>query len=358
MFSRRETLGAALAAAVGALAPPWAGFAATALPKGATPYGVAVRAELIDHDPDYTRAIVGNCDMVVPEAALKWTEIRPDRETFDFEKGDRIARFAADHGLSMRGHTLAWYGAMPAWTESIATAEEAERELSRHIDRVVTRYRGAIWSWDVVNEPLVDDPSGPDDLRPSIWRRRLGPDYIALALRLAHAADPNAQLVVNEYDIEYEGGRYERKRAALAALLTNLVRRGAPVHGVGVQAHLRGELPIDRPGLTAFARAMRDLGLAILVTELDVIDNKLPADIAERDIAAAARVRDLLSSLRDGAPLSAILTWGITDKFSWTPTYFRRADGLPNRPLPLDASYAPKPFMKVVEEFRTGTAAK
>ena len=203
MYSRRETLGAALAAAAGLLAPPWAGLAAKTLAEGATPYGAAVRAELIGRDPDYTRAIIANCDMVVPEAALKWADIRPDRETFDFEKGDRIARFAADQNLRLRGHTLAWYGAMPAWTEAIATAEEAERELSRHIERVVTRYRGAIWSWDVVNEPLVDDPSGPDDLRPSIWRRQLGADYIALALRLAHAADPNAQLVVNEYYIEY-----------------------------------------------------------------------------------------------------------------------------------------------------------
>jgi endo-1,4-beta-xylanase len=358
MLSRRETLGAALAATAGLLAPPWIGPLAKTLAKGATPYGAAVRAELIGRDLDYTRAILANCDMVVPEAALKWAAIRPDRDTFDFQMGDRIARFAADNDLRMRGHTLAWYGAMPAWTESIATPQEAERELARHIERVVGRYRGAIWSWDVVNEPLVDDPAGPGDLRPSIWRRQLGADYIALALRLAHEADPKAQLVVNEYDIEYEGARFERKRAALAALLAGLVRRGAPVHAVGVQGHLRGELPIDRPGLTAFARAMKSLGLAVLVTELDVIDDRLPADVPARDAAAAARARDLLSSLRDGAPLSAILTWGITDKYSWTPTYFHRADGSPNRPLPLDASYAPKPLMRVIEEFRTATAGR
>ena len=254
MFSRRETLGAALAAAAGMLAPQWAAPAAKILAAGATPYGAAVRAELVDRDPDYTRAIVANCDMVVPEAALKWADIRPDRDTFDFKNGDRIASFARDHDLRMRGHTLAWYGAMPAWTESIATAEEAERELSRHIEHVVTRYRDAVWSWDVVNEPLVDDPSGPYDLRPSIWRRRLGADYIALALRLAHQADPSAQLVVNEYDIEYEGGRFARKRAALAALAADLVRRGAPLDAVGVQGHLRGELPIDRAGLDRVSR--------------------------------------------------------------------------------------------------------
>ena len=103
---------------------------------------------------------------------------------------------------------------------------------------------------------------------------------------------------------------------------------------------------------------MKDLGLAVLVTELDVIDDKLPADVAARDAAAAARARDLLSSLSEGAPLSAILTWGITDKYTWTPSYFRRPDGLPNRPLPLDASYAPKPLLTVIEDFRHGVAGK
>jgi endo-1,4-beta-xylanase len=316
------------------------------------PFGAAVRPDLLVSDPDYKKALVANCDMLVPEGGMLWANIRPAPDVFDFDEADRVATFASANDLQLRGHTLAWYAAMPSWTEGIETATEAERELTTHIRRVVGRYHGRIDSWNVVNEPLVDDPSGPDDLRASIWQRRLGVGHIALAFRAAHAADPDCQLVINEYDIEFEGPRYRRKRAAFAELIRALVKSGAPLHGVGIQGHLRSELEIDRVGLADFARDMRMLGLAVLVTELDVIDNKLPRDIAARDAAAAACVRALLSAICEGAPLSAILSWGITDKFTWVPMYFKRDDGAPNRPLPLDASYKPKPIMNVISEFR------
>ncbi len=352
MYSRRETLRAILAGAALASGFPTATRSSDRRSGVSTPFGAAVRPDLLSTDVDYREALVAYCDMVVPEGGMLWHDIRPEAGAFHFDEADLVASFASANGLRMRGHTLVWYAAMPEWTERIETASEAERELTAHIRRVVERYRGRIDSWNVVNEPLVDDPSGPGDLRPSIWQRRLGADHVAMAFRAAHAADPDCRLVINEYDIEFEGPRFQRKRAALAALVRSLLAGGAPLHGVGIQGHLKGELEIDRVGLAGFAREMNQLGLEVLVTELDVIDNELPRDPAIRDMAAAARVRELLSAICEGSPLSAILSWGITDKFSWVPMYFKRDDGSPNRPLPLDASYAPKPFMKVISEFR------
>ena len=83
----------------------------------------------------------------------------------------------------MRGHTLAWYGALPAWTNEISSRAEAERELTDHIETVVSRYRGAIPSWDVVNEPLAEWPENESSFRPSIWAKQLGSDYLSIALR-------------------------------------------------------------------------------------------------------------------------------------------------------------------------------
>lgn len=351
MYSRRETMvwmaaGLACAAsAAGAQAP-------VPSKRGEISYGAAVRPSLLTKDPDYARAIAANCDMLVAEGGMLWADIRPTRDVFHFDEADAAVAFASAHNMQMRGHTLAWYGAMPAWTEAISTALEAEAELTDHIARVMTRYRGAIQSWNVVNEPLVDDPSGPNDLRPSIWSRRLGPAYLAVALRAAHAADPAARLVVNEYDIEFVGPRFQRKRAAFVALIRGLVESGAPLHGVGVQGHLKGDLSIDRAGLADFAAEMKKLSLDVLVTELDVIDNKLPADVNARDLMVAEQARQFLSAICEGAPLSAILTWGISDKYTWVPMYYRRKDGLPNRPLPLDQVYAAKPFMSVISQFR------
>lgn len=360
MLSRRDTILTSLKAATGVaiaassplgtlLASPAAAQAAA--PAGGVPFGAAVRDVPLAGDQDYRAALARHCRQIVGEGGLKWYDLRPSRERFVYDIPDKQIEFAARHGMTLRGHTLVWYGAMPDWTRSIASAGEAERELVGHIEKVVGRYRGRIRSWDVVNEAIPDDPASRSDIRPSVWQQRLGESHIALALRTAARADPDAQLVINEYDIEFVGPRFRRKREAFLRLLRDLKLRNVPLHAVGLQGHLRGELPIDREGLSAFIAECRSMGLAVLVTELDVIDDKLPGPPEVRDILVASRVYDFLDAIRASAPLDSLLTWGITDRYTWVPTYFRRTDGFANRPLPLDADYRAKPMMRVIDHF-------
>jgi endo-1,4-beta-xylanase len=318
---------------------------------GRIPYGAAVRADALAADADYATAIVKHCSLIVPEGSLKWTDLRPSRETFQFEGADRIASFARANGLVMRGHTLAWYGAMPAWTESIASRAEAERVLTTHIETVVSRYKGQIGSWDVVNEPIPDRPTWNGDLRSFVWSRFLGRDYIPIAFRAAAAADPNARLVLNEYDVEFEGARFAARREALLAIARSLIDQHAPIHAIGLQAHLFADRPLDRPGLRKFLKAVRTLGLEVFVTELDVIDSSLPGNVETRDVLVSETARSFLETVAEVTQPGAILTWGVSDRYTWIPTYFKRADGMPNRPLPLDAAMQPKPFMTMLERF-------
>jgi endo-1,4-beta-xylanase len=356
MLSRRETLLGAAAAmtacASGALARPPIDL--TSGTRRLVPYGAAVRPALLISDSAYRQAILAYCDQIVAEGGFLFGDLHPRRGEFRFEEADRASTFAQSNGLALRGHTLVWYGVMPPWTEEIESAVEAERELTRHIETVVSRYKATIRSWNVVNEPLRDDAARASDLRPLIWQRRLGADYIASALRAARAADPSVQLVINEYDIEFVGERFRKKRAAFAELVHNLLDQGVPLDAIGLQGHLKGELDIDHKGLGAFVRDMRKAGLEVLVTELDVVDNRLPDDIRARDAQIAARVNEFIGAIAAEAPLGAVLTWGITDRFTWVPMYFKRSDGLPNRPLPLDDAYRPKPFMQVIERLRYG----
>jgi endo-1,4-beta-xylanase len=356
MFSRRETLFGA-AGALGALAGGALARPASLISIGTqrpVPFGVAVRPALLGNDTEYTSAILGYCDQIVAEGGFLFADLHPQRKDFRFDEADRVSAFAIANGLGLRGHALVWYGVMPPWTEEIATAAEAERELVRHIETVVSRYKTSIRSWNVVNEPLRDEARRGSDLRPLVWQRRLGADYIAIALRAARAADSTAQLVLNEYDIEFVGERFRNKRAAFLDLIRTLLDGGVPLDAIGLQGHLKGELEIDQQGLGAFVRDMRKAGLEILVTELDVVDNKLSADLRERDLQVAARADTFIRAIASEAALAAVLTWGITDRFTWVPMYFKRSDGLPNRPLPLDADYRPKPFMQVLDRLRYG----
>src|SRR3954462_3415292 len=186
--SRRKFLQrAAGAAALGVfgtptLSPLSASATADASPA-LIPYGSAVRAGALEADAGYRAAVAANCQLVVAEGEMKWADIRPTRGEYRFEKADAIIDFARQNRLEVRGHTLAWYGGLPKWVDEISSRAEAEHELVDHIKTVVSRYRGVIPSWDVVNEPLVDFPEGTTSLRPCVWTRHLGADYMPIALR-------------------------------------------------------------------------------------------------------------------------------------------------------------------------------
>jgi endo-1,4-beta-xylanase len=366
-YSRRDFLAAAAAAAYGAFgttALAGAGAAATPAAERAAargierliPYGSAVRSGALASDTTYRAAVVANCDIIVPEGEMKWPDIHPARGEFRFEKADALVDFARQNRLEIRGHTLAWYGGMPAWTAAIDSRAEAEAELVGHIETVVSRYRGAIPSWDVVNEPLVDWPEDATSLRPSIWTRWLGADYLPIALRATAKVDPETRLVLNEYDVEFKGARFAARRKALVQLLNSLRDRDVPLHAVGLQSHLFAGRAIDHDGLQALLAEIAALKLDVLITELDVIDYELPGKVSERDAQVARIASEYLASVCDVVRPKAILTWGLSDRYTWVPTYFKRRDGMPNRPLPLDADLKRKPLFDVIDQFRRKAA--
>jgi endo-1,4-beta-xylanase len=337
------------------------GLAATALVTSAgsasaqtrrVRYGAAAMKENFLDDPLYRDALVKHCDIIVPMNDLKWEALRPTREQFSFADADRIISFARSNGKDVRGHALCWYGGMPGWTKAMATRKEAETELRKHIETVVARYRGQIPSWDVVNEAIAHDPAKQGVWRDTIWNKLLGPEHIDIAFSTTAQADPKAELVYNDYDLENTGERQNLRRQHVLALVRRLQDKKIPIHAIGFQAHLYAEQVIDSDGIGKFVKQLKALGVKTLVTELDVIDWRLPGPPQERDETAAKHVKAFLDALNAAGGLETIITWGITDRYSWIPEHFKRNDKLPNRPLPLDIDYRPKPMMRVIDEFR------
>src|SRR5258707_7917624 len=126
--SRRDFLvGAAKAATLGAcgtaglsgmsaFATPPTQVSAASADARLIPYGAAVRSGALASDMSYRAAIIANCQIVVPEGEMKWPDIHPERDEYRFEKADALMDFARQNAIEIRGHTLAWYGGMPAWT--------------------------------------------------------------------------------------------------------------------------------------------------------------------------------------------------------------------------------------------------
>jgi endo-1,4-beta-xylanase len=315
-------------------------------------FGAAAMKEDFVADARYREALVKHCDVIVPMNDLKWEALRPTREQFAFEDADRILDFARANGKAVRGHTLCWYNGLPKWAQGIASRQEAERELVGHIERVVGRYQGRIPSWDVVNEAIAHDPEKQGIHRETIWQRHLGAEHIEIAFRAAAAADPRAELVYNDYDLETTDPREERRRQETIAIVRRLQDKRIPIDAVGLQAHLYAEKTIDMDGIARFVRTLKGMNVRVIVTELDVIDWKLPPDGATRDRLAAQHVERFLSAVSSEGPIDTLITWGITDRYSWVHETFKRRDWAKGRPLPLDADYKLKPMMDVIERFR------
>ncbi len=306
-------------------------------------YGAASRYRILSSDVKFAAHFAQECSILVPEWELKWGTLRPSADRFNFKPADWLVKFAHQHNMLFRGHTLVWHNDLPQWFADTVDSRNAEQILRQHITKVVRHYAGKVHSWDVVNEAVFPKDGRSDGLRKWPWLQLVGPDYIDIAFRTAAEADPQAMLVYNDYGLDYDTRDDETKRVAVLKLLERLKSKGTPVHAFGMQAHLRGdETRFSAKKLKAFLRNIADLDLKILITELDVTDKKLPQDIYARDRIVAGIYEDYLSTVLDEPAVIAVLTWGFSDKYTWLAKEKPRKDRAPVRTLPLDARLSRK----------------
>src|SRR6516165_12475 len=321
-------------------------------------YGTTVPAAQITGDPPFADLVRQEAGLVVAENEMKWQVInRGAPGDDDYAPADVIADFASANQLVLRGHNLLWYHRTPTWFFDFTDRQQRERAVVDHIRQLAGRYRGRIHSWDVVNEPIEPKGGRPDGLRTEVFLETLGPEYLDLAYHTAREADPKTRLVVNEYDVELDAPEHEARRIALLHLLEGMRRSATPVDAVGIQAHLTavGGPPFSPPLLRRFLSDIASLGLTIQITELDVTDEKAPADVAVRDRLVADTYRRFLDAALDESAVKMVVTWGLSDRHSWIvrqETYQAkwRTDDTPSRPLPFDADLEPKPAFDAVAQ--------
>jgi endo-1,4-beta-xylanase len=213
----------------------------------------------------------------------------------------------------------------------------AARILGEHISTVAGHYAGRVHSWDVVNEAIEWESGRADGLRNSPWLHAIGPGYIELAFTTAAKADPHALLVWNEDWLEEDSPRGEHKRTFVLSWLRSLQAKRIPVHALGIQGHLVGSHSnIATANFSAFLRRVADLGLKIMVTELDVRDDGLPQDTRRRDEVVAEKYAGFLNAILHERAAIAVVTWGLSNRYTWLSRFAPRADGKHVRPLPFD----------------------
>lgn len=311
-------------------------------------------------NPSYAALLEADCGILVPENEMKWQFIRPSATSFDFTRFDAMMAYAESKGLAVRGHNLLWHQPkwMPAWAESHDygpnPAIEADRLLTEHIRTVCARYGAKIASYDVVNEAV--NPADASLYETALSRALGGATAtLDLAFHTARVAAPHAQLVYNDY-MSWEPGNATH-RAGVLRLLEGFKTRGTPVDALGVQSHLitqgtdtAGSVSAQQAEWRRFLDQVVAMGYKLLITEFDVRDNNLPADIAVRDRAVADYSRAYLDVMVTYPQLSDLLVWGMCDRYSWIEGFEPRGDRAKRRPCPYDSDFKPKPMRTAVAE--------
>jgi len=317
--------------------------------------GTAVNTRQIEEkDTAAARLIPREYDALTPENIMKAEIMHPGWDRYNFDPADKLVAYAWKHHIKVNAHNLIWHSQLPPFLRTMQDADSVRAYFVNHITTIASRYDGKVYSWDVVNEALNEDGT----LRRSIFLKKLGPDYIVEAFRLAQKAAPHTKLYYNDYNIEQP-----KKRAGAIALIKKIQAAGVRIDGVGIQGHWKsGNVPLAE--IEASIQEFSALGVEVMFTELDLSVLPNPWDHNTADVGQTAvnragmnpytnglpdSVQDLLAKsyadlfhlfLRHKGKISRVTFWGINDGMSWLNDFPIR--GRTNYPLPFDRNYHPK----------------
>lgn len=302
---------------------------------------------------------------IIAENCMKSMYLQPKEGEFFFDDADKFVAFGEQSNMHIVGHTLIWHSQAPSWfftdkDGNDVSAERLKERMKNHIHTVVSRYKGRIHGWDVVNEAIEDN----GEFRKSKFYQILGEDFIPLAFQYAHEADPDAELYYNDYNEWHKG-----KRDAIVELVKSLKNSGIRIDGVGMQAHMG----MDYPSLEEYQAAIdayADAGVKVMITEFDMSalptfrrniganisdtesyhDKMNPYPEALPDTVMGAwenRMIDFFNLfLQNSDKISRVTLWGVTDGDSWKNNYPVR--GRTDYPLLFDRGYDAKPVVQKI----------
>ena len=295
--------------------------------------GMAVRSDRLTGN--HNTVLVREFNNLTAEFEMKMDQIYKTEGNLDFTASDAIVDYGVANNMNIHGHTLVWHNSIPSWMNNFSgTNEEFETLVKDYITKVMQRYAGKVRSWDVVNEAIED---GTNNLRNSIFRVRMGDDYIEKCYQYARAADPNAILFYNDYNITFDTG----KQAAMFAIVDDLKSKNL-IDGVGAQMHIAYNFP-SKVQIESVVNGTVSRGLKMHFSELDIRvnpNNDITFLTEERAIAQqnkAREVAEIYNAIPDENKF-ALTLWGMRDSESWLPDFW----GQPEWGLFYNEDFTPK----------------
>lgn len=322
--------------------------------------GTALNArQIAGYHPEELAVVRENFNSIVAENCMKSERLVANQDVYDFTTSDKFVNFGIENNMVVHGHTLIWHSQTPKWffkdsLDQEITREELIQRMKNHIHTVVTRYKGKIKTWDVVNEAVLDDGT----LRKSKFYNLLGEDFIKMAFEFAHEADPEAELYYNDYSTALP-----EKREGIVRMVKKLQEQGVPIHGIGMQGHVG----MDYPELEEFEKsitAFANLGLKVSITEFDITVLPSPWKNQGAEVSANFQYKEAMNPYPEKLPdtvsnalnqryleffklflkhhkkIDKVTLWGVNDGNSWRNDW--PVPGRTDYPLLFDRDNKPK----------------
>jgi len=320
--------------------------------------GAAINEDIIlGKDLQSKNIVTSEFNSITPENSLKWMFLQPFPNKFNFGAADKYVELGIKNNMHIVGHALVWHNQLADFMKTTGSRSEFKKHVENHINTVVSRYKGKIDAWDVVNEAFNENGS----LRPSVFKKQMGDNYIEDVFKLAETADPDADLIYNDYNL-YKPA----KRAGVLKMVKKLQENGTKINAIGVQAHWR----LNSPSLMEIEQIIldiSDLGVEVMFTELDVTVLPNPWELVGAEVTQnfskfegdpkmdpypkalpksvekqlAKRYEDIFKLfVKHQDKISRVTFWGVMDKHSWLNDW--PIKGRTNYPLLFDRNYQPK----------------
>lgn len=171
-----------------------------------------------------------------------WRSYEPERGKPRYADTDKIVAWCSEHGIRLKGHPLLWdhEAGEPVWAAGQPDAVLQERRVRE----ILSRYKGKIEFWEVVNEPA------------HVQGVKIGEPY-----RWARQTDPAAHLIINDYEVMANG------YPPFFELLEDAAKNGVPFDGIGIQAHEPRTMRFPLHRVKATLDKYATLGKALHITE-------------------------------------------------------------------------------------------
>lgn len=323
--------------------------------------------QILGKDKKSISIVKNEYNTITPENSLKWMFIEPQPNKFNFDVSDKYVDFGMKNNMHIVGHALVWHSQLSDYMKEIKDRKTMSFHIQNHINTLVKRYKGKIHTWDVVNEALNEDGT----LRESVFFNIMGSEYIENSFLWANDADPDVNLVYNDYNL-----CEEPKRKGAIKLIKDLQKKNIKIDGVGIQAHWQ----LNSPTIEEIEKTIisfSELGIDVMFTELDISVLPSPWELQGAEVnqnfekfeddkkmnpypiklpdavkkKLANRYKDIFKLfLKHQDKISRVTFWGVTDKNSWLNDW--PIKGRTNYPLLFDRNYQSKIAYKSIIDLK------